>query len=91
MYIVMIKIHIISATFVCFGKYLSETTKLCVNIFFRQYFSYAQSSIYERYQSAAEGIIFNILPVDYKNQLIAVIKTVGGTPLFELRKNLVFP
>ena len=41
--------------------------------------------------SAAEGILFNILPVDYKNQLNAAIKTVGGTPLFEFKKNLVFP
>ena len=43
------------------------------------------------YHSAAEGILFNILPVDYKNQLNAAIKTVGGTPLFEFKKNLVFP
>ena len=41
--------------------------------------------------SAAEGILFNILPVDYKNQLNAAIKTVGATPLFEFKKNLVFP
>ena len=41
--------------------------------------------------SAAEGILFNILPVDYKNQLNGAIKTQGATPLFEFKKNLLFP
>ena len=41
--------------------------------------------------SAAEGILFNILPVNYKNQLNGAIKTQGATPLFEFKKNLLFP
>ena len=44
-----------------------------------------------RLHSAAEGILFNILPVDYKNQLNGAIKTQGATPLFEFKKNLLFP
>ena len=40
--------------------------------------------------SAAKGIIFNIWPADYNNQLNAAINFVGGTPLLSCGRMLYF-